>query len=182
MKIKYLLLGSLLTFIIIFISSLIMIPFNKREMIYVKTIESYTTNMTKLRNKIDELEDSECKNSLNRMVTRINETNFKEDVTIKKYYEAYFKDDKTFLSLYDDIVTTCELKDVDYIYVDVLRQSVFPNSIKEKYLLSHELVLKDYSSRESINKESYKTGTYVTKTLELSILNDLIKEVNNEEN
>lgn len=181
MKYKYLLLGSLITIIIIFIVSIVIIPFNRSEMIYIKNIDSYSKKITILKNEILELEDSSCKSSLNDMLIRINETNFKDKVTIEKYYKAYYKDNVSFINLYENILNECNLENNDDIYMDVLIQMIFPNSIKEKYLLSHELILKDYSSRSALTKSSSETGTYITKTKELNILKDLIEEVNHEE-
>lgn len=181
MKGKYIILGSLITVVLIFILSLIMIPINKKELITIKEVSEYSAKITKLKNSIKEIEDETCNASLMNMLNRINETSFKGEVTIKEYYEAYYKDDLAFMDIYENVIESCNLENNDDIYLKVLEQSVYPDSIKEKYLLSHELILKDYSSRESLIKNNSEKGTFVTKTLELHILYDLINEVNNEE-
>ena len=182
MKIKYILLGSLITLITIFISSLIFIPFNKKELIAVKPLDSYTTKVTTLRNDIDELKESACKTSLNNMLTRINETNFTDSVSLEEYYNSYYKDGIPFIQLFEDIVNECELEETEDIYLEVLKQSLFPDMIKERYLLSHELILKDYSTRKILTKQNTEKGTFITKTLELEILKSLISEVKDEKN
>ena len=181
MKYKYILLGSLITIITLCVISIILVPFNKKEYVYIKSIDSYSKKITILKNELSELEDNSCKDSLNDMLNRINETNFKDKVTIEEYYKAYNKDEITFINLYENIINECKLENNDDIYIDVLTQMIFPNSIKEKYLLSHELILKDYSSRSTLTKSLSETGTYITKTKELNILKDLIEEVNHEE-
>ena len=181
MKYKYMIFGSMLTIILISLLGIIMIPFNKKAVIYVKEVSEYSSKITKLKNNIKDIEDGTCKETLNTMLTRINETNFDTKVTIEEYYNAYYKDGVSFIKLYENVVEQCELKDTDDIYLKVLEQSIFPDSIKEKYLLSHELILKDYSSRDSLSKNNSEKGTFVTKTLEMHILYDLIEEVQNEE-
>ena len=182
MKVKYMLLGSLLTIMLIFISSIVIIPFNKKELISVKPLESYTTKVTKLRNEIDNVKDNKCKTSLTNMLNRINETNFNDPVSLEEYYNAYYKDGIPFIQLFEETVNECALTDVDDIYIEVLKQSVFPDMMKERYLLSHELVLKDNSSRKVLTKQNTEKGTFITKTLELDILKSLISEVKNEKN
>lgn len=181
MKYKSFMIGSLVTLIIIFISSIILIPFNKKELIYIKDVNDYSGKITKLKTSIKELEGSTCKKSLMNMLDRINETNFEDKVTIEEYYKSYYKDGIPFMKLYEEIITECKLEEKDEIYLKVLEHSVFPDSIKEKYLLSHELILKDYSSRDSLSKINTEKGTFITKTLELHILYDLINEVTYEE-
>lgn len=154
------------------------LQFNKEEMIYVRDLSFYTKRATIIRDDIEKIKNETCKKSFSDMFNRINETHFTENVTIEKYYKAYFKDDKTFLNYYEDLIGSCELdEDLDSIYILVLSASNYPNEVKKRYLLSHEFIIKDYDSRDILSKNIDETGTYTTKALELQVINELLGKV-----
>ncbi len=178
MKKKLIILGALITLMILIIVGIISISSHKSEGIYVKDLAFYTKRATIIRDDIESIKKKNCKNSLNAMFDRINETHFTGDVSVEEYYNAYYKDNKTFLNFYEDVITSCELKDnLDEIYVLVLAASNYPNEVKKRFLLSHEFIIKDYDSRENLYKSADETGTYTTKALELQIINELISRV-----
>ena len=90
------------------------------------------------------------------------------------------KDDESFMSIFDNVIKQCEIEYNDDLYMDVLNQSIYPDEIKMRYLLSYELTLKDFFSREYINYQTSEKATFITKTLELNILRQLIEEVQDE--
>lgn len=180
MKYRYMVLGSFFTIIIIFIISIIAINFNDQEIIHIKEISNYGKKITSLKNAIEEVEDKSCKKDLEKMADRINKTYFKKDITIEKYYQAYYKNDISFTDLYNNIISSCKIEENDELAQNIIMQSIYPEEIKNKYLLRYELVLKDNISRESLAKPLNEKGTYTTKTLELNILKALIEEVQDE--
>ena len=180
MKYKYMLFGSLITLIVIFVASVMMININVAEKITIKEVDKYSEKITVLKNKIKKMEDGTCKGSLTKMLNRINNTNFQGKVSIEEYYKGYFKDDESFMSIFDNVIKQCEIEYNDELYMDVLNQSIYPDEIKMRYLLSYELTLKDFFSREYINYQTSEKATFITKTLELNILRQLIEEVQNE--
>lgn len=178
MKKKYILLGMLITIMFLILIGIFTLQFNKEEMIYVRDLSFYTKRATIIRDDIEKIKNETCKKSFNDMFNRINETHFTENVTIEKYYKAYFKDDKTFLNYYEDLIGSCELdEDLDSIYILVLSASNYPNEVKKRYLLSHEFIIKDYDSRDILSKNIDETGTYTTKALELQVINELLGKV-----
>lgn len=178
MKNKYITIGVLLTLIILTILGILTLNDNKKEVIYIKDLSFYTKRATIIRDEIDTIKDEACKNSLSDMFNRINETHFTANISIEEYYNAYYKDNKTFLNFYEEAVKSCELtSDLDDIYVLVLASSNYPNEIKKRYLLSHEFIIKDKNSREDLFKSADETGTYTTKALELQVMNELLSRV-----
>jgi len=97
---KYILAGSIITFIILIIFAFININDNRKEIIYVKDLESYTKTITEFQNRVDKIKNEECKQSIQKYVDKINETHFDKDVTVEDYYNAYYKDDKDTIKLY----------------------------------------------------------------------------------
>lgn len=179
MKKRLIILGALITLMILIIIGIISISTHKSEKVYVKDLAFYTKRATIIRDDIETIKNETCKNSLMVMFDRINATHFTRDVSVEEYYNAYYKDNKTFLNFYEEAVTSCELKDnLDEVYVLVLAASNFPNEVKKRFLLSHEFIIKDYDSRENLYKSTDETGTYTTKALELQIINELISRVN----
>lgn len=178
MKKKYIIIGILLTLIVLTFVGLLFLHSNKKEIIYVKDLSFYTKRATKIRDEIENVKNETCKNSLNDMFRRINETHFTTNISIEQYYNAYFKDNKTFINFYEDAIKSCELdSDLDSIYVLVLASSNYPNEIKKRYLLSHEVIIKDKDTRDNLFKSADETGTYTTKALELQVINELISRV-----
>ncbi len=178
MKKKFITLGVLLTFMVLTLLGLISLKYHKSEIIHVKDLAFYTKRATIIRDDIAKIKDDTCKNSLNALFNRMNETHFVNDVTVKEYYQAYFKDNKTFLNFYEEAVKACEIEDnLDEIYVLVLSASNFPNEVKNRYLLSHEFIIKDKESRELLLQSFDETGTYTTKALELQVINELLSRV-----
>lgn len=178
MKKKYITIGILLTLIFFTLLYLFTINSNKKEIIHIKDLSFYTKRATAIRNEIENIENEECKNSLEAMFNRINETHFTSDVTIEEYYNAYYKDNKVFLNFYDDVIENCEIEDeLDDIYVLAISSTNYPNEVKKRYLLSHEFIIKDNNSRDELYQTSDETGTYTTKALELQVINELLSKV-----
>lgn len=178
MQKKLIILGSLITVIILILLGIISTFYNKSETIYIKDLAFYTKRATLIRDDIEKIKEDTCKNSLSAMMERINETHFTDNISIEKYYKAYYKDNKTFINFYEEAVDQCEIKDnLDELYVLALAASNYPNEIKKRFLLSHEFIIKDYDSRKDLYKSSDETGTYTTKVLELQIINELISKV-----
>ena len=178
MKKKFTILGALIAVIILILLGLISTFYKKSETIYIKDLSFYTKRATIIRDDIEKIKNETCKNSLSAMFNRINETHFTENVSIEKYYNPYYKDDKAFIKFYEDVVNLCELEEnLDELYVLVLAASNYPNEIKKRFLLRHEFVIMDYDSRINLYKSADETGTYTTKALELQIINELIGKV-----
>ena len=178
MKYKWMILSSLITIIIITIASIVISLTSYNRTIKIRTIEDYHTIKVNLKNKIDKVKDKDCKVSLNNMMDRIDNTYLTENTNVKTYYEVYFKDNKTLLNYFDDVVNSCDLtkKDTDIIYVDALSSTNYPNSIKKEYYLRYELKIRDNYSAKYL-EDNDLIGTYTTKYLELKVLNSLIEEV-----
>lgn len=173
---KYILAGSILTFIILIIFAFININDSRKEIIYVKDLESYTKTITEFQNRVDKIKNEECKQSIQKYADKINKTHFDKDVTVEDYYNAYYKDDKDTIKLYTDIENICDYHD-DKIYEIVLEANIFPTEIKNKYNLSYEFSINDKMSRKLVNINHDNLGTYSTKILELKALDEIIKKV-----
>lgn len=179
MKYKYMIFGSLLTIIIIISACIISIPFKEKKIINVKTIDDYSKINKSLKEKIDKVKNKNCQKSLDEMLKRIDDTYFEDNVTIEEYFKTYFENDKTIISYFDDALNACKLtrEETDYIYVDALASTNYPNKIKERFELRYEFNLPDANSRKKYITHD-EVGTYTTKTLELKVLKNLIEEVN----
>ena len=102
-NIKYIILGLFITFIIIFILNILFSCVNRNRVIRINKYDGYDKTREGIVLKIDKIKNTDCKNSLNNMLNRIDENNFKEDVKIKDYYESFYKDDKTFIDYYNNL-------------------------------------------------------------------------------
>ena len=169
-NVKYVILGMFILFILIFLSSFIFIYINRNRTVHINKYEGYDKIRETLSKKIDKVKNKECKNALNNMLERIDLTNFKSDVKLKEYYEAYYKDDLTFVDLYTDAAYACDINN-ERLYIESLKTNVYPSIIKSEYNNSYELRIRyKYDNNDEI-------GTYTTIVGELGVLSDLLEEL-----
>lgn len=179
MKRKYILIGALSCFILLYLLSTISIFYRHNRTIYIQDIKQYTRNINVIKEKINNIKNNLCKQSFNNMLKRINDTHFSNNVKLSTYYEAYFNGN-SFLDYYSDILTNCNIEEDSAIYIDALISTNYPNQIKKEYELAYQIKIDDIYSNNLINKAIDKNGTYATKTLELRVIKKLLDEVKNE--
>lgn len=177
MKIRYVLQGMLITLIIGIVIHVMTLDRISKELIHVKEVPLITKRFTSLNERIINEENETCKDALNAMLERVKKTYFANDVTIKEYYEAYNDEEKNFIDFYEDVNVSCKLENNDDIYFLVLSSLNYPNSIKNRYELRYEFLIRDSFNRADIYISSDEIGTYTTKLLELQIIDKLLKEV-----
>lgn len=178
-KYKYAILGSFITLIILIIVSIININFKYNELITIKEVNNFDKKIASLEKDISKVDAGICQDNLYKMLKKIKLTNLSGEVSVKEYYKTYFQDE-TFLEIFDEVKKGCELSDeeTDPIYIKALSATLYPNEIKKRFQLAYEISFKDSYNRKLINKSNDETGTFITKTLELQVLKDLISEVN----
>lgn len=178
-NIKFIIIGILLSIVTISTYILFTISYDREDYIKVKKIPNYTDIRDTLKNDISKIKNEECKNSLNNMLSRIESTYYTKDITVEEYYLNYNKDDNTFLNMFEEAKDACSLtnEQSDPIYILALSSTNYPNKIKEKYLYSYELKIKDKFSRKEVEDINDEIGTYTTKMLEFKTLKEIINEV-----
>ena len=179
MKHKYILIGSLIFFILIFFISSLMMLYRRNRIIYIQDIKQYTKNVNIIKEGIEKIDNESCKDSFQNMLNRINDTHFSSDIKLSIYYHAYFNG-KSFLDYYNNVINACNIKEDNSIYIDALTSTNYPDQIKKEYELSYQLKIDDIYSNNLINQSIDKNGTYSTKTLELRVIKKLLDEVLNE--
>ena len=172
-NIKYIVIGMMISFILIFIVSSISSYMNRNKTIHINEYESATESIDNLNSKIDKLKvDETCKISLKYMSNRIKENVLTGDVKLKDYYESFYKEDLTFIDYYNYVVSSCSIDNNPIIYNKAMSTLVYPNYIKDRYNRSYELHIVDPFFNDTYVDE---TGTYSTIFNEISTLNDLIE-------
>lgn len=179
MKRKYILIGSLTCFILLFLISSFLIIYRRNRTIYIQDIKQYTKNINIIKENIKNIDDETCKETFQKMLNRINDTHFSSNVKLSTYYHAYHNG-ASFLDYYNDVINDCNIEEDNSIYIDALISTNYPNQIKKEFELSYQLKLDDIYSNNLINKSLDKNGTYSTKTLELRVIKKLLDEVANE--
>lgn len=172
---KNFVLGILFSVMFIIIYSMININNIRNEEIIVKDISGYGKVVTEYSEKIEKIKNKDCRESMNNILNVVNKTHFINNVSIKEYYEAY--SNNSFLDNFYDVVEKCNIKEEksDPIYVMALASTNYPNSVKEKYMFSYEIRLKDnYSSLLETSTNIDEIGTYTTKALELKTISELL--------
>lgn len=174
---KYILLGIFVSFIVIGLVTMILAFTNLDKEIYIKDLDKYTDSIMRLKDRVDKLDkDNTCKSAFNKTIDRINNTHFNNGkIKIKDYYEAYFKDDETFIDYYQLIIDDCKMNNNDKIYGMVLSAYSYPNKIKNDYRLSYELHIEDLFNNKDIRKEEQEINSFTTKYMELLVIDKLLE-------
>lgn len=172
-NIKYIIIGILISFIIIFIINIITFNINSNQTIHINSYEGYEEAKNTLSKKIDKVKNDDCRSSLNNMLKRIDDNNLKGDVKIGDYINSYFKDNLTFVDYYSYVSDSCNISD-DKIYIKAMSTLVYPNYIKDKYNRSYELHIIDLTNQTNISDD---VGTYTTMLNELGVLSDILGEL-----
>ena len=173
-SIKYVMLGVFISFIIFFVIGIIYSNINRNNKIHINDYQSFNESITSLSTKIDKVKDDTCRSSLNYMKDRIVSNHLTGDVSLKDYYESFYKDDLTILDYYEYIKTSCNLEHNNKIYNLGLSSLVYPEYIKNKYNRSYEIYFKDYMFKD---KNIDDMGTYSTIINELSMLSSILEEL-----
>ena len=172
-NIKYIIIGILISFIIVFIINIITFNINSNQTIHINSYEGYEEAKNTLSKKIDKVKNDDCRSSLNNMLKRIDDNNLKGDVKIGDYINSYFKDNLTFVDYYSYVSDSCNISD-DKIYIKAMSTLVYPNYIKDKYNRSYELHIIDLTNKTNISDD---VGTYTTMLNELGVLSDILGEL-----
>lgn len=175
MRLKYFLFGSLVTIMILIVVN-ILVLLNNKDVIYVKGIEGFDTKLSSIDKRIEKIKNQECRLEFVKISDNIKKTYFRENTTVDKYYHAYF-DDEIFLNIYKSVLDKCSIKENDERYYLVLASYSYPNSIKTRYNLRHEIKLKDKSVRDLMNRETDEIGSHTTKILELRVIDELLEDM-----
>ena len=172
---KYILLGIFISFMIMGLLIMLLAFINQDKEIYIKDLDRYTETVMRLKNRVDKLDNNTCKMAFNRTIDRINDTHFNNGkVKIKEYYEAYYKNDETFLDYYQLIIDDCNMENNDKIYGMALSAYSYPNQVKNNYYLSYELHIEDLFNNKDMRKEEQEINSFTTKYMELVVLDSLL--------
>ena len=173
-NIRYILLGVFISFILFFITGIVFSIINTNNKVHVQKYDGFNSVYETYNTKIDKVKNDNCRLSLKYMLERIKDNYFDHDVSIKEYYESYYKDDLTFIDYYDLVISSCEIKsDVTNIYNEAMSSMIYPEYIKNKYNRGYEIYFKDYLYND---KQIDSIGTYSTIISELTTLNLLMEE------
>ena len=173
-NIKYVILGILISFIIFFIIGILYSYINKNNKIHINRFENYNSIREKMLSDIDKIKNDNCRVSLKSMLDRIDSNNLDGDVSLKDYYESFYKDDLTIIDYYNYVVSSCNIEFSNDIYTTAMSSMVYPEYIKNRYNRSYEIYFKDYLFKDNILDE---VGTYSTITSELKTLKMILEEL-----
>lgn len=185
-KYPYVFLGVFISILIFFVIHFISINIKMNRVLNVKDMDytSYAQKIIDMNKDIQKIKNEECKNSIQDMANRINNTFPRKGITLKNYYLNYYgydnnrddDDGETFLFFYSKVADNCNINN-DSIYNKALESMVFPYEIKNRYLGTYQISISDlFILKDEIDK-SDELGSYSNKMLELEVLSKLVEEV-----
>ena len=185
-RIKDFLLGIFVFSSIIIIVFIIISFVNTKRYTELSDKESNIEKYEYLRVKVNDLEDSECKNYLESYIDLVNKGKFDGIVRLKDIKEYYYN--YPTLSYYDDALKKCNItkdelkeKNTDEEYISVM---AIPNTLLDKYMFAYEINLKD-PLRKAMEPNEDNLLYSIIRYNQIAILADYLeiiesKEVNNE--
>lgn len=178
-KIKYVLFGVIVTLFVMFIFGIINSVINMNSTIYVKEVPKFDEKIDTINKNIGKIKNEVCVNRLNTLVSRVKDTYYKKNISVKDYYKNYNKDDITFSDLFDLALSSCGVssEEVPSIVDLVLSSRVYPDSVSNRYRTSYEFRITDFINKKSTYELSDEIGTYSSKENELRALNDLTERL-----
>ena len=178
-KIKYVLFGVIVTLFIITIFGIINSVINMNSTIYVKEVPKFDEKIDAINKNIGKIKNEVCVSRLNTLVSRVKDTYYKKNISIKEYYKNYNKDDVTFSDLFDLTLSSCGVssEEVPSIIDLVLSSRVYPDSVANRYKTSYEFRVTDYLNRKSTYELSDEVGTYSSKENELRAIKELTERL-----
>lgn len=175
-KYPYVFLGIFISILIFFIFHIVSINIRVNRKIYVKEISFFDEAIEKMNGKISNVEDDGCRLAFEDMSKQIRDTYYTEDIKLKDYYNNYFAKRYTFGILYSNVSEKCNINN-DNIYNKALESMAFPYEMSRQYLGAYQIKIDDVFIFKTYDKKVDELGTYSNKMLELEVLNDLLKEV-----
>ena len=174
-NIKYIMLGVLISFIIFFVIGAIYSNINRNNKIHINEYTGFEETKNNFNKRIDAIKNETCRSSLKYMLNRVEENaSLKGDVSLKDYYESFYKDDLTIIEFYSYVMSSCNLEKNTKTYNMALSSLIYPEYIKNKYERSYEFNFKNYLYKDTKIDEM---GTYTTIINELSTISLILEEL-----
>ena len=133
-------LGSIVIIIFILLSF-----FNIKKVVFISMVGPNENEYNELKSRVNELDESDCKNFLKEYIEYVDKGHFEGEVKIKDLYDYYMN--APVLELYENSKLRCNLTDEELSknaitskYITILS---IPESFFQKYTFSYELNLKD---------------------------------------
>ena len=178
-KIRYFLLGIFIFSWTLIIVGVIGSFVKLNDSMYIKDVSKYTETVMKLKTSIESKKaGTECKSSLYALVDRMNETHYQTGIIkTKDYIDSHYKDDLTFLDLYNEAVEVCNVEDNPNSLFDAMGAVAYPNEVKNNYYLSYQLSIPDFFNKNKSEKDQEEYSSYTTKSLEILTISNLLEVI-----
>lgn len=184
-NIKELLLYGMIGYFSLVIILMIFNMFNMTKEISLNIKADNKTKFTELKERVNQLEESSCKNVLNDMVNTYETTNYYGTVSLNEVYD-YYRNGQSFLQFYTQIKEKCNISDAAMegygLPNEMINSILYMEDIIPKYMFEYEINLKDNFIREIAESDSMNLKYNASKTSQLKIIEVLLYHVggNNE--
>ena len=175
-KIKYII-TIISIFYMIIISILTIITLNNVNNEIDVTMNNFSSDFTNLRNKLDNIKNKECRDSIEKMIDKSEKYVIKDKLDIKDLYK-----NGSLLPEYGKVLKKCNIKDTNTKKLSfyILNSMMTQEDYIQNAIYQYELSLKDKETRliGEISINNLKLNA--NKNLEIELINKII-EVQNEE-
>lgn len=169
-RIKDFLLKGLVYYSIFIVVLIIINMFNITSEIELNNKESNQEKLINIKERINNLEESSCKNVLTEMTNVHEQTNYNEKIKLSELYNQYW-DGPSFLQFYEEINKKCNISEDEMKELNIpnhlINSILYMEDIAPKYMMQYEINLKDLYVREIAEADSIGLSYNTSKESEL---------------
>lgn len=181
-KIKLMLLGAFILYAIGTIGLIINNGSNYNDTFYINNNPEFTKKITLYKQKLSKMENNSCNNSISKLITYYEKTNYSGNVKYSTINKLIFNNSKNYTLLssnYESIKKACKLNDeriekynFDYLFLSGSIQ--FDEIIKDNNF-AYELSFKDSSFRAIAEPNVANYEYEINRNATLTIISNLIE-------
>ena len=181
-KIKLMLLGAFIFYVIGIIGLIIYNGSKYNDTFYINNNPEFTKKITLYKQKLSKMENNSCKNSISKLISYYEKTNYSGNVKYSTINKLIFNNSKNYTLLssnYESIKKACKLNDetiekynFDYLFLSGSIQ--FDEIIKDNNF-AYELSFKDSSFRAIAEPNITNYEYTINRNATLTIISNLIE-------
>ena len=155
--------------------------FQMNDSIELETPQSFYTNMERYKKAADNIENENCKQEVNHLISGIEQFDLNGKTTAKDYFNRLFSSDRTTYR-YEELLKACSISteeaETKGLTHALLTSMIQRDEILRSYLFQYELSLKDFYARSVIEPNYQNVENTIKSQMEADAVRIVLEIVN----
>ena len=165
-------------YMIVIVVLMVFVYSNMKTNIDLSSNDEYKTELKQYIEKINNLENSRCKNYMNTLVAKVEKDISVGEISLKDYYDSIIKND-SLLTYYAKASEECESITPEKMHemnmpIKFLTPGIIVDEILNNYIYQYELSVLDKKTREINETNLIPVENNIRANIELGIIKDLL--------